>query len=522
MKNLKYIIIVFTASILTLTGCNEEFLEISNPNAYSEDSYFTTASQLEEAVAAAYYGFLHKGLYTREWYFFHDILGNDAKAAPAMVGTGGVGQLPTVSFDGTNSEIQELWRSLYRIVLRSTIAEEKAMTFQAKGNQEEAIKARVLGEASFLKAWTYWSLYRLWGAVPLRKTLEDMKIKNYPRAESEEAIISYIMELLDVAENNLPVEWNVEYTGRVTKGAALAVRGQVYMWQQEWAAAESEFEKLAQAPYDYQLADNFFDNHNEAGENNVESIFEIQHLFNPAANVWYMFGGQESWGPDQASTGRAMEYGFNDWFNVFVSPSTVNAFTYQLDGESYVDPRAYFTFYGDEASGGDHTYYCEECEDNEQEFNFEIKGYTWKKYQRYEERETEGVPQSPINSRVIRYADVLLMKAEAQIAQNKLNEALANINEVRERAGAGTYESLGNQSEAMGFLKRERRLELAGEQVRFFDLIRWGELIKLNDEKAAQAEGRPYSEKHVKFPIPSDELDINQEMVDNLYFSGWN
>jgi len=63
---------------------------------------------------------------------------------------------------------------------------------------------------------------------------------------------------------------------------------------------------------------------------------------------------------------------------------------------------------------------------------------------------------------------------------------------------------------------------LAGEQVRFFDLVRWGELLKLNDEKEDQAEGRPYVDRHVKYPIPNNELDINLEMVNDRYFTGWN
>ena len=75
----------------------------------------------------------------------------------------------------------------------------------------------------------------------------------------------------------------------------------------------------------------------------------------------------------------------------------------------------------------------------------------------------------------------------------------------------------------MYVLKRERRLELCGEQVRFLDLIRWGELVStLNPEKQTQGEGQPYSEKHNKFPIPTDELDINKEMVNDIYYPNWN
>ncbi|HKJ79421.1 MAG TPA: RagB/SusD family nutrient uptake outer membrane protein [Prolixibacteraceae bacterium] len=522
MKRSKILIYTITAALIfSFVSCNDEFLNIQNPNDYSEDSYFTTAEQLQEAVAAAYYGFYHNGLFAREWYFYHDLLGNDAKAAPAIVGTGAMGQLPAFNYDGTNSEIQNSWRSLYRIVLRATIALDKANEFEATTQQEQTIKQRVTGESSFLKAWAYFSLYRLWGVVPLRKSIADMAIKDFPRAESEQEVVDYIVELLTTAQENLPVEWDEANLGRATRGAAVAVLGKLYMWEGNCDAAETEFAKLAQAPYNYELVSDYGMLHNEAGDNNAESIFEIQHAFNEAANIWYMFGGQESWGPNQATTGRAMEFGFNDWFNTFVSNSAVQAFTYTINGEEYTDPRAFYTFYGDEASGGDTDFYCEDCEGNTQPYPFDSKGYAWKKYQRYEIMENEGVPKSPINTRIIRYADVLLMRAECMIEKNNTSGALELINQVRERAGAKPYQSLG--SNPMEILKRERRLELTGEQVRFFDLIRWGDLVEtLNPEKQAQGEGTPVQEKHYHFPITIDELDINLEMKNNVYNPGWN
>jgi starch-binding outer membrane protein, SusD/RagB family len=132
------------------------------------------------------------------------------------------------------------------------------------------------------------------------------------------------------------------------------------------------------------------------------------------------------------------------------------------------------------------------------------------------------VPQSPINSVYLRYADILLQKAECHLMiGNNTSEALALINQVRARSGAELYNDLG--SNPMAVLKRERRLELSGEQVRFWDLVRWGELEQtLNPEKQAQGEGQPYQEKHRLFPIPTDELEINTEMRNDLNYPGWN
>jgi len=520
--NLKRAIYTITAAlILSLVSCDDEFLNITNPEEYSEDSYFTTPEQLQEAVAAAYYGFYHNGLFAREWYFYHDMLGNDAKAAPAIVGTGAMGALPAFAYDGTNSEIQNSWRSLYRIVLRATIALDKSKDFEPTTQEDEIIKANILGESSFLKAWAYFALYRFWGVVPVRRSIEDMAIKDFPRAETEQEVVDYILELLGDAEANLPVGWDNANKGRVTKGAAIAVMGKLYLWEENYQAAEAEFAKLASSPFNYELVPNYGDIHTENGDNNVESVFEVQHAFNPAANKYYMFGGQESWGPDQAITGRAMEYGFNDWWNTFVSNSAVAAFKYNINGQEYTDPRAFYTFYGDEVSGGDTDFYCTSCEGNVQPYPFSVKGYGWKKYNRYELLENEGEPESGINTRVIRYADILLMRAECMIQNGNTPGALQLINQVRDRAGAEAYQSLG--SDPMTILKRERRLELCGEQVRLWDLIRWGDLVNvLNPEKQAQGEGTPVQAKHAHFPITIDELDINLEMRNNVYDQGWN
>lgn len=523
MKHYKIILISLAVLLLGTVSCNEDFLNIQNPNSYTEDSYFTTPEQLEQAIFAAYYGFYHVGLFAREWYFYHDMLGNDAKAAPAIVGTGSMGQLPALTYDGTNTEIQNLWRALYRIVLRSTIALDKSNGFEATTSAEEAVQKNILGESSFLKAWAYFVLYRFWGVVPVRKSIEDMAIKDFPRASSEQEVVDYILELLQTAEENLPVNWDASNAGRATRGAAVGLRGQLFMWENEYANALTEFKKLGSAPYTYDLAEDFANVTAESSENNIESIFEIQQGNNPGTNIWYMFGGQESWGPNAAITGRSMEFGFNDWFNVFVSPSLVQSFVYDIPGgtSNYTDPRAKHTFYGDGTYGGDTDFYCESCEGNVQPYPFEEKGYSYKKYQYYEIREKEGVPQSTLNNRYLRYADVLLQMAECEIQAGNDGAALTLINRVRRRAGAEEYTDLG--SDPMATLKLERRLELSGEQVRFWDMVRWGDLVSvLNDEKEAQGEGRPYQEKHRLFPIPTDELDINKEMDNNVYYPNWN
>jgi hypothetical protein len=135
---------------------------------------------------------------------------------------------------------------------------------------------------------------------------------------------------------------------------------------------------------------------------------------------------------------------------------------------------------------------------------------SWRKYEMYESRAAYGQPDSYINSQLIRYADVLLMLAECYIENNQVDLALPLINDVRNRSGAFEYTTLGNQDQARVILRHERQIELAGEQSRFFDLVRWGTLIQtINAEKQASDGVQPVKAYHILFPIPQQERDAN-------------
>ncbi len=129
--------------------------------------------------------------------------------------------------------------------------------------------------------------------------------------------------------------------------------------------------------------------------------------------------------------------------------------------------------------------------------------------------EKYGDPKSPINGQVIRFADVMLMLAEAQIQQGNTGSApLALIDSVRSRSHAFLYTTLGDKENAMKILMRERQLELCGEQARYFDLLRWG-IIKqtINAEKGRRTLAlgtQPFQDKHLLLPIPDVEKNYNR------------
>ena len=507
---------------IIISACNEDQLILENPNSYTEDNYFTNAEQCIQAVNAAYAGLYFQGLFAREYYFIFDLLGNEAEQAPPLSGT--LAEFAQYTFGPANENINRLWRSYYRIILRTNLVFDKVGKWVPLAEHDQLLRERLLGEAAFLRAWTYIELVTLFDRVPVKDSWEDRYEFTAPRADSTGVIWKLVEKDLQQAIESLPEDYESLDVGRVTSGAAIALMGKMYLFREKWQQAEETFTHLHNLPFTYQLIDDYEQNFLSVYENNPESVFEVQMEFIEGSNTWYMFGGQEFWGGGGTHSGRAMEYGWNDWQNVFISEAAVNAFTYPDEyGNTYIDPRGEMTFYGPESRGGDMDY-CDNCPNGSLPFPYELSGLRWKKYNDYENREKEGLPQSSINARVIRYSDVLLMHAEALIEMNRLDEALSLINQVRERAGAFIYSSPGDQQHARSLLRRERQIELCGEQHRYFDLVRWGLLVEtINNEKNTEDtewENRVRN-KHILLPIPQSEKDLNPAVAGDVR-EDWN
>jgi hypothetical protein len=543
MKKIKSISIVFLAALFLVVGCDDSILDLKNPNNYDTGTFFQSVEELELATNAVYGGLYFGGLWIREYYFMFDLLGNDASVATALQGE--LAEFAKYTYDAAHGQINVYWRSLYRIILRANLVIDKSAEY-VEINGDDPMISRFVGEARFLRAYAYFELVNQFGRVPLKTSLEDLDVILTPRA-SEEEIWALIHSDLDAAIAALPESYDAQNLGRATKGAALALKGKSLLYQENYAEAATTLGQLEGLGYDLVPGDQWYDNwtDEDAKENNIESVFEVQMKFIPGTNTWYMFGGQETWGKGAAHNGRPMEYGFNDWQNVFISPAAVQGFVYtDTDGNVYVDPRAENTFYG-RYGLGDSTW-CDlagftpedvealPIDDVEKSlgtgvllYNLEKRGYRFKKYQNYEKIFKEQVPESENNGKVIRYADVLLMRAEALIMNGDVNGGMALINRVRQRVGAFAINGVGGQAEAMEILKRERHLELCGEQTRWRDLVRWGDAKtilnkELNDQYNDGGNKVFFVEnKHELFPIPQNEKDVNTEILDDIA-DDWN
>jgi starch-binding outer membrane protein, SusD/RagB family len=521
-KIFKYSIMVL--GVAMLGGCKKG-LDLQNPGAYTAETYFTNDQSINQATLATYAPLLHIGMWAREYYFIFDMLGWDAKPDAPLQGD--LLAMSQMNFAPTHSYLTEQWNSLYRIIYRANLVIDRANEWQPTSVQEKANREQYLGEAKFLRAYAYFNLVNNWGRVPLHtgyaETAENILA---PRASTAD-IWALIEQDLKDAQNGLPVTYPSQWLGRITKGAAVALLGKSYLYEKKWAEAQTELTKLTTSPFTYTLAPNYLDLFSENNQSNPETIFQIMNKqFLPGDRDDYFETAQERGVAGLGThTARAQEYGFNDWANVFVTNAVVNSFTYnnpQTGALGYKDPRAKFTFYGDAVSGGE-TQYCQQCAGGAINYPYATRGYRWLKYEYYNKQAQIGGTKSGINGQVIRYADVLLMLAEAYIQQGNTGSApLGLINQVRARSGALPYTSLGDKNSAFSILQRERRLELSGEQSRYFDLIRWGIAKQtLNAERAAEGNNNQFQDKHVLFPIPQYEMDTNPNLssdVDN----GWN
>ncbi|MEO1448839.1 MAG: RagB/SusD family nutrient uptake outer membrane protein, partial [Bacteroidota bacterium] len=322
------------------------------------------------------------------------------------------------------------------------------------------------------------------------------------------------------AQNLLPESWPGDNVGRATSGAAIGLLGQVYMYQSKFSEAKTEFAKIMDGRYE--LMANYADNFTEAAENNKESLFEIQLVAD----------GNGAWGADAPNRGKGAGYqadlapaGFtnqdgmriNEWaLDLFLDETTIN-------GE--IDPRAFVTLFWDTE---DSTNYQGEVLKSR---TYENKSYTeaypngngniyaskyldWQ-FNGHTNSLDGGWHGSGNNLRILRYADILLMFAEAEFMLNgSTGAALDAINAVRARADMAPFTTITMQD-----IEDERIKELSLERTRYFDLLRWDRVVERivdNPEFKSESGGTDaYKPGREYISIPQNEIDNNPNLKQN-------
>ena len=423
-----------------------------------------------------------------------------------------------------------VWASWYKGVLRANVVLDQLETTPAFEAEEE--RAPYAAEARFLRAYFYFNLVTLWCNPPLVlepiRSLDETRIGNADQDPA--AVWDQIEEDLAYAAEHLPMAWEGQ-TGRATRGAALALLGKAELFRAQWLgepAKYAEAEEHLQAVVDlgaYELVADFNANFMEESENNAESVFEIQLSrgdFNPwlFADWAYEVGGNvgsatsgrlSAWYPGTFQGASPPGAGSGEF------PATQNL----VDAFEAGDPRRFYTVYVPGDPIADETFLAE----------FSPTGYYPAKYVRPLNAEASGVDLTATtnNERVLRYADVLLMLAEAEILMPSPQpaEAAMHLNEVRARA-RDMYEATFGEAAPADLLppieasdvaalhealRRERRVEFAGEAHRWDDLVRWHRAGLIDIETDVDF-GEPLAQRnfdasrHLCRPIPQYDIDV--------------
>ena len=479
MKTRSNSLVLFSLIAITIGSC-ENFLDVQPRYVQDAENYFNQPSDYEMALTAAYD--LLQTSYLTQW-IGEIASGNAIAGGESVTDTEGLHQIEGMTHNAVNNELRSIFRWNYAGIARVNYM----MEFQNKIDFQG--KNGILGQARFLRAYYYFELTKYFGDVPLvidqRLGADQVtKLDRSPRS----LVYAQIESDLRFASSTLP--WSNPEKGRVDKGAALALLGKVQLYQGKHAEAVISLDSVINFG-GYALVADYDTLWFAANENNSETVFDIEYsglegggygcMVCLEGNAAAGFNGIRQYDGPFYSDGNSYNLPTQDLYDAFDSTDIRrDATILDLDAFIAAQPNASSISYA--IGGGGHT------------------GFYNNKYIK---RQAElGLPDndltSPLNYKVIRYADVLLMAAEANVQEGNDGQALTYVNSVRARVNMPARVSGG--SALLADIFTERRLELSGEGLHFWDLLRSGQ--------AAQSITNFQVGKHEIFPIPQVEIDL--------------
>lgn len=482
-------------------SCNEDDLNKVNPNGVTFDTYFNNEAELTAGVNSIYALVQSNSLVSREWFFTHDLRGDEMASGGGQLETPR-NQLLIGVHDTGNALVGSIWRGWYRTIHRANVVLEKGPDVK---NITPAVRDRLLGEARFLRAWAYHELATFFGPVPLYKEFVKSVDGALGRTPQKE-VYDFAIADLKAAEAGLPATYNAANQGRATKAAAQTLLARIYLQLGDYNAARTELKKVVDSGL-YRIVDNYLDLTNEEGEFNAESILEV--VYAPSGGA-YNWGGDSDGSAVQEETVRTQEYSAIGWRNVIPSNKLLNAYETVAKGDAKNDPRFDMSFWkpGDKFNNGNSVLTEDRVQGNASVVGGVTQKISWRKYSVLYKTDA-GYAQSGINMRIMRYADVLLMLAECENELGNSAEAIRLMNLVRARKSVEMppYPTknypCANKDQVFDAVMHERMVELAAEQIRNFDILRWRKNKKLKAEPLAYFQAG----KHELLPIPQSEID---------------
>lgn len=493
MKNYLIRTTILCLSVLTVSSGCKKFLDQEVPGAYAEEDFYKTDQDATQAVTATYD--MMQAHYNSNWgslYMIKTLLSDESNAGGSDAGDQpGYQTLDNYNFDATNDKVRDAWRMCYFTIYRANKVINRTLP-------ETDLRKRLIAEAKVIRAYNYFELVSLWGDVPL--VLNDIPPAEYTSTgrKSKADVYAQIQKDLTEAIADLPLK--NAYSGadrfRVSKGTAQSLLGKALLYQQKFAEAAAQFETVITSNQ-YSLAGSIGATFSKNLEFGSESVFEISYT-NSRSYDW----GNFPWGSAPESNIHIQLMGpRGDYYTKAPSDSLIGGWGFNLPKQKLWDA---FVAAGDVqrrrqiimsqaeliAAGGNWS--------NPTAYDYE--GFFQRKYGTFTTQ--TGSPIGELNYgtnwRHIRYADVLLMAAEAYNKASNDTKARQYLNLVRQRAGLADVASSG--ATLFNDIVKERQLELAFEGFRYTDLVRWGlaatELATLGFQQS----------KHALLPIPDFDV----------------
>lgn len=476
MKTLRLFGII--VSLAVISSC-EDFLNLAPISSTGVDGFYKTAADFEQAVNGAYASLT--SVYNDGYYLlFADLRADNT----SMVVLGGGGEQQKISFDNfsldaTNEHMLRFWTTCYIAIQRAN----GVLSNIEGASVDQARKDQYVGESKAIRSIAYFNLVRIFGGVPLVLTgnVNIAESYNTPRSSVDEVYTLIVSDLLE-AVSLLPETYSGSDVGRVAKGAAQTLLGQVYLTQKKYSDAVTQFSAVI-SDGNYSLLTNYEDNFAAGSQGNSEAIWQVLFMGGTAD----MGSNYPNWcapsGSDGILTGNGGAYGFNqptlDIYNAYEAGDLRRDASIGLgytDRDGIYIPAKYIKLYVNHDDG-------------------------------------DGYLDSDADWNIFRYAHVYLMCAEAlnEVNIGPTAAAYNYINLVRQRAGLTDLSGL-SQSAFREAVYREQRLEVAFEGHRWFDLLRTDRAISVmnsklgNDPATTVGPSEAINANQLLYPIPANVI----------------
>jgi hypothetical protein len=477
MKKIHYWFLL-ACLMLSTTAC-EDYLERFPLEGPADQSYFANASELELAVNGCYKGMnFHPtdGMPTQLLLDDCTDLGWDRNNSTLQ-------QLGKGSHDSNNGFVKSVWDNSYKIIGRCNFILDNMGKLD--GKMDATLQARYRAEARFVRAYMYHYLIELFGGVPLVTKTVGLSDSQVPKGSKEDCV-TFILSELDEAAKDLPASYDAKNVGRSTKGAALATKARTALYNGKWDVAAKAAKDVMDLNV-HKLHPNYGDLFSYKGQTSNEIIFALQYLKTSTVihSTPQNFLSRNAQGASNKVPGQILidSYECTDGLSIDKSPlynpkdpfknrDPRLDFTVAVPGSNYFN----FKFETHKDSVKTINYATGARVDNQDAIHAfaTYTGYCWRKYTDMTDKDDRS--NSELNVTLIRYAEVLLIYAEAKIEANQIDQSVYDaINSVRQRPTVSmpAIKTGKTQAELRSVIRKERKYELTNEGFRLMDIRRW-------------------------------------------------